>query len=74
MTRSMEGFDEVSGLRRFRLRFRSDKDRNIRVGIFPKREEIHIRCSGLGRIALRSIGFVANVVDGKVNLYGGRAE
>jgi hypothetical protein len=38
------------------LRFRSDEDRNIRVGIFPEREEILIGRLGLGGVALHGIG------------------
>ena len=38
------------------LRFRSDENRNVRVGVFPKREEILIGRLGLGGVALHGIG------------------
>jgi hypothetical protein len=38
------------------LRFRSDENRNVRVGVFPKREEILISRLGLGGVALHGIG------------------
>jgi len=44
----------LSQLRVFRLG--SDENRNVRVGVFPEREEILIRSAGLGDVALQSIG------------------
>ena len=38
------------------LRLRCDEDRNVRVGVFPKRQEILIRCLGFGRVALHCVG------------------
>jgi hypothetical protein len=38
------------------LRFRSDEDRNVRVGVFPQREEILIRRLGFGGVALLRVG------------------
>ena len=37
------------------LRFRSDENRNVSVGVFPKREEILIGGLGLGGIALHGV-------------------
>ncbi len=44
----------LSQLHVFRLG--SDEDRNVRVGVFPKREEILIRRLGFGGVALHRIG------------------
>ena len=38
------------------LRFRSDENRNVRVGIFPEREEILIGRLSFGGIALHGVG------------------
>jgi hypothetical protein len=38
------------------LRFRCDKDGNVRVGILPQREEILIGRLGFGSVALQDIG------------------
>ena len=35
------------------LGFRGDQDGNVRVGVFPKREEILIRDAGFGCVALQ---------------------
>jgi len=35
------------------FRFRSDENRNVRVGVLPGREEILIRGSSFGRLAFR---------------------
>ena len=50
-------FEVASGLMKLRvLRFRSDEDRNVRICVFPQREEILIRRFGLGGVALHGIG------------------
>ena len=38
------------------LRFRIDEDRNVRICVLPRREEIPIRRFGLGGVALHGIG------------------
>ena len=38
------------------LRFRSDEDGDVRVGVFPEREEILIGRLGLGGVALHGVG------------------
>ena len=38
------------------FRFRSDEDRNVRVGVFPQREEVLIRRLGFGGVALHRVG------------------
>ena len=38
------------------LGFRSNENRNVRVGVFPKREEILIGRLGLGGVALHGVG------------------
>jgi hypothetical protein len=38
------------------LRICSDEDENIRVGVFPEREEILIRRLGLGGVVLHRVG------------------
>ena len=37
------------------LRFRSDEDGNVRVGVFPQREEILIGRLGFGGVALHRV-------------------
>ena len=43
-------------LQRRVLRFRSDENRNFRVGVFPKREEILIGLLASGGVALHDVG------------------
>ena len=38
------------------FRFRSDENRNVRVRVFPKREEILIGCLHFGGVALQCVG------------------
>src|SRR5260370_39781249 len=38
------------------LSLRSDENRNVRVGVFPEREEILIGRLGLGGVALHGVG------------------
>jgi hypothetical protein len=38
------------------LSLRRDENRNVRIGIFPQREEILIGCFGLGGVALDGVG------------------
>ena len=48
--------EQFSGLLKLRvLCFRSDENRNVRVGIFPKRQEILIGRLGLGGVALHRV-------------------
>jgi len=37
------------------LRFRSDEDGDVRVGVFPQREEILIRGAGFRSVTLRGV-------------------
>jgi len=38
------------------FRFGSEEDRNVRVGVFPEREEILIGDAGFGGVALQGVG------------------
>ena len=60
------------------FRFRSDEDRNVRVGVFPEREEILIGRLGLGGVALHGVGTgqsqVRQCADGIIPHHAGVVE
>jgi hypothetical protein len=51
------------------LGFRSDENGNVRVRVFPKREEILIGRLGLGSVALHGIGVHHAAVWGRTHFW-----
>ena len=60
----------------WRTRLCSDENRDVRIGIFPEREEILISCAGFGGVALHGVSArkpqPGQRTDGFVSDYGGK--